>query len=475
MPMNYILQSLNQITSGNIYLVGGSVRDFLLGRGSRDLDMVVAGSAREVVHRLAEMTGIKPVVLDSEHDVMRAAFPGGHVDIIGLGRGNLMNELKRRDFTVNAIALPLESYLQGGNWSRNVIDPLGGRKDLRRGIIRACSPRVFEDDPVRVLRGLRLQEELGFTITTDTLKLMCGLKRSFNTVPGERVWEELRHILDLPGSARIFHFLDRETRIMEQIFPEVEPMRLMEQNYYHAENVWEHCLNTLIHFEHILEGNTMQEKIKKAVQEYLGQLLTGERKRLPVVKLACLFHDVGKIETRGEGKDGRITFYGHHKVGGPIAEKIGKRLRLSRREIKLLRLLVGWHMQLLFLYKESPPSSRAVIRFFRNLGEETPGCLLLSLADVSSSRNSISRPDLAQRYAGYIQDLLDLYFKKKQGVLNLRPLLSGKDICKMFNIKPSSLVGKLKNSLLDAQADGRVANRREAEEFLLEVYIRNIL
>lgn len=474
MQVEYVLQLFNRIMPGSVYLVGGSVRDFLLGRGPRDMDLVVAGSAREALHRLAETAGIRPVVLDAGHDVMRAVFPGGHVDIAGLGGGSLEENLKRRDFTINAMALPLESYLRDGDRCREIIDPLGGWEDLRRGIIRACSPRAFEDDPVRVLRGMRLQAQLGFTIAPGTVQLMRVLQRPFNAVPGERVWEELRRILELPGSAGIFRFLDREAKILEQIFPEAGPMRQVEQNYYHADNVWEHCLKTLVYFERMLEDNLLPGKLNKAVREYLGQLLTGERKRLPVIKLACLFHDVGKLETRGEGKDGRITFYGHHRAGGPLAEKIGRRLRFSRREIKLLRLLVEWHMQPLFLYKESPPSTRAVIRFFRNLGEETPGCLLLSLADVSSSRMSIGRADLARMYAGYILDLLNRYFEEKERVLNPRPLLSGRDICNIFNLKPSPLVGKLKDALMEAQVGGKVATRREAEEFLRQYAVRYV-
>lgn len=472
MPFKSVLESLNQICPERVYLVGGSVRDILLGKEPRDMDLVVTGSAGETMRRLAEVQRIKQVVLDAEHDIMRAVLSCGHLDIAGLGNKGLWNDLKRRDFTVNAMALPVEEYLKGGNLSGQVIDPLGGLGDLRLGIIRACSPHVFEDDPVRVLRALRLQSRPGFKIAGSTVQLMHDLKKPLSTAPGERVWEELRRILELPCSAGAFKFLEREVKVLEQLFPEAGSMRCTGQNYYHADNVWVHCLKTLVHFENFLIENNWPPELRENVQEYLGQPLGGERKRLPVVKLACLFHDIGKVETRGEREDGRITFYGHHKAGGPMVEKIARRLRLNGKEIKLLRLLVEWHMQPLFMYKDNPPSSKAVIRFFRNLGEDTPGCLLLSLADVTSSRTSIGRQDLAQSYAGYILGLLDHYFKDKERVLYPKPLLSGKDIACILNIKPSPAVGKLKDALIDAQLEVEVTTRSEAENFVREMYLR---
>ena len=466
MNQNQLLKKINEITSENAYLVGGFVRDLLMGKEFRDIDLVVAGSARETINRLAVNTGIKVVVLDRKHDLIRVVSSNSHFDVTGLNGSSLEKDLLRRDFSLNAIALPVTAYIAGDNWVRHIIDPLNGREDIHLRVIRACSTRSFEDDPLRVLRAVRLQQQLNFVIEQNTLKLASNMQNSLSAVPGERVWEELGHIFQLSSSGQALAFLERQTRVLEQIFPESGSMREMEQNYYHADNVWEHCLKTLVLFEEILDGDLLTGEIKAEVREYLAKPLGGVRKRLPVVKLACLFHDLGKLKTRAEREDGRITFYGHHTAGGPMVETIANRLKFSKRESKLLRLLVEWHMQPLFLYKDYPSSARSVLRFFRNLGEETPACLLLSLADVSSSRLAIGRDDLARMYQSYILELLTWYFRVKDVLFNFPPLLTGNDICQIFELEPSPLIGRLKDSLLEAQMVGKVKTRQAALNYL---------
>ncbi|MCF8011033.1 MAG: hypothetical protein K9L56_07070 [Clostridiales bacterium] len=467
MQLNTVLNSIKQIAPGRCYLVGGSVRDLLLERISSDIDMVVTGSAGDTVYRLAELTGIKPVVLSAEHDIMRAVISGScHLDITGLGERNLEDDLKRRDFTINAMALPLESYLQKNY--RDIIDPLGGLNDLQQGRIKACSSQVFEEDPLRTLRAMRLKCQLGFSIENGTFKLMQNTRRPLSDVPGERTWEELCHIFYTPGSYAAFDLLSRETGILGQLFPEVDSMRETEQNYYHADNVWVHCLKTLYYFEQILQGDYLPADLNEKIPGYLYQLITNIRTRLPVIKLACLFHDVGKLYTWKRRSDGRITFYGHHTAGGPVAQEIGEKLKMSRQEQNLLRLLVEQHMQPLFLYKETP-SDKAVIKFFRKLCEEVPGCLTLSLADVCSSRGSTGREDLARQYSKYISGLLARYFEEKEDIINPRLLLSGDEICSMFNLNPSPFIGRIKNTLQEAQAEGRVKNRQEAVDVVKEL------
>jgi poly(A) polymerase len=472
MQTEQVLKTINDIARGKAFLVGGSVRDLLLGNRPHDMDVVVPGSAQSLIFKLAEAINIKPVILNTEHDIVRAVFSGRHVDVAGLGgAASLEEDLKRRDFTINAMALAADAYLQG-DWEGKFIDPLGGLNDLRKGVIRACSPLVLEDDPVRVLRALRLKGRLGFSLAPETVHLMHNLQHPLSEMPGERVWEELRHILKMPDSFRVFEFLHYEIRIMHQIFPEVAPMDRMGQNHYHADNVWKHCLKTLCEFERIIVNDNFSDEVKKTVRQYLGQPLTGKRDRLPVLKLACLFHDVGKLETRGEREDGRITFYGHHRAGSPLAEEIGRRLRMSNPELKLFRQLVEGHMQPLFLFKDAPSSGKAVLRFFRSLGEETPGCLLLSLADVNSSRTAIGRHDLAKAYREYILLMLKRYTEEKHWLLNAHSLLTGRDICDILNLPPCPLVGKLKDKLREAQMEGSVGTRRQAVEYIQEIYKR---
>lgn len=465
MKISTLLENINKI-AGTAYLVGGSVRDILLGYQPHDIDLVVPGSAVDLTGRLAEVTSIKLVILEEEYDIVRVVATAGHVDITGLGNTSLGMDLKRRDFTINAMALPLAAYLKDKDQASSIIDPLNGLADLRQGIIRACIAASFEDDPVRVLRALRLQARYGFKIAPETMQLMRNLKNPLSGMPGERIMLELRHILEMPGSAGIISFLEQELNLLSQIFPEIVPMQQMEQNHYHAGNVWQHCLQAFFELEDLLKESLVPGKAGQAVQECLGQYFASDSKRLPVIKLACLFHDLGKLKTRGQREDGRITFYDHHRAGGPMIETIARRLKMSRQEIKLLKKLVEWHMQPLFLSKENPPSNKAVYRFFRNLGEDTPACLLISLADKTSSLKATGRFEMAIDYKKHILDLLNRYVKEKKQALDLKPLLTGDEICSLLDLKPSPLIGKLKEQLWEAQVEGKVTTRCEAVEYL---------
>lgn len=553
------------------WLVGGFVRDLLLGRPSQDVDVVVSGSGMELARELAELTGSTFVPLDSKNDVCRVVFKTGsrmvQLDITGLGEASLLADLHRRDFTINAMALPMGVYLacapgvskQGvAETNTNVVDcpvgatvfagtglapdmlvdPLGGLADLRSGIIRACSPRSIASDPLRALRAARFAGQFGWRIEADTVRFIRGA--SLDTVAWERVQEELVHILMLPCAHEVIQMLDVELGILEQLFPEILPMRQTEQNGHHVDNVWVHCLKTLQCFEVLVASFSAGETIdsgglpalgaggRRRTEEngfyggypggnqryagngapglfskgpavcgmagepssplpvvptllpavagplagYLNSPITRARSRLPVLKLACLFHDVGKPATRAVAVDGRFTFYGHHTAGAPLAAAIARRLRLSRWEEDLLATLVRGHMDPLFLYKSRPVSGRAAYRFFRRLGEDVPGCLLLSMADISSSRLAAGAAREAAAYRDFIAGMLERYFKDPAVSGRTRPLMNGREICRLLNIQPSPLVGWLLEELAAARAAGEVRTRREAVEWVKKRHLR---
>ena len=567
-----------------VWLVGGFVRDLLLGRAGRDVDAAVSGRGAELARELAARTGGAFVPLDAAHDVSRVVCKTGEgvrqLDITGLGEAALRADLCRRDFTVNAMALPLavcmrlpgmKAVLAGADAAGPgavsagdlpaadlLIDPLGGLADLRRGLIRACGPRSIADDPLRALRAARFAGRFGWRIEADTARSIRTA--SLAGVAAERMQEELVLILMLPHAHRVMRMLDEELGVLEQLFPEIAPMRRMEQNGHHVDNVWEHCLKTLQCFEALLrescgpdgspgrgwndfdagsgeagsgvpqisvrEGNpagtlrpgapedpgrfepgrcgglrggrpeqtahsagaapgppargemgaggkpfpppglTLPPAAAAPLAAYLEAPFTRARSRLPVLKLACLFHDVGKLTTRAMAADGRFTFYGHHTAGAPVAASVARRLRLSRREEELLAALVRGHMDPLFLYKSRPVSGRAAYRFFRRLGDEVPGCLLLSLADIASSRLAAGAAAEAADYRDFIAGMLARYFKEPALSGRTRPLLDGREICRLLGIPPSPSVGRLLEELAAARAAGEVRNRQEAAEWL---------
>jgi len=496
----------------NAYLVGGFIRDKILGRAAGDVDLLVEGRAKDLALELAEKLSGTPVPLDEGRDIHRLILPAGEqtvqLDLEGIPEGGLVADLRRRDFTINALALPLAAYCGGTLPEKSVIDPLGGMEDLLKGIVRPCSPTAIEEDPLRALRAFRFSAELGFVLAPDTLRLIRHMRRPVTVCAGERIRRELFAILH-NASSFVIRLMDSRTSLLEQIFPEVVPLKGLEQGGYHVDDAWEHCLKTLEQFEMLVpgmpagrEGVTKAAKggrtrltgkngtaggedrdvavarfgraflsglpvgVRHGLQEYLAQNITRGRSRLPVLKLACLLHDAGKQFCREYAGNGKYTFYGHHRAGEPVARSVAQRLKLGKREAEFLTTLVGRHMDPLFLYKSAPVTPRALRRFFRRAGREAPGLLLLSLADKASSRLASGQVEAVAVYNEFIADMLHKYYN--QGHLYVSPprLLDGAEVCSLLGIKPSPLVRRVLEALADAQAEGVVRTGAEAREFV---------
>ncbi|WP_027718471.1 CCA tRNA nucleotidyltransferase [Desulfovirgula thermocuniculi] len=470
------------------YLVGGFLRDFLLGRPSRDADVVVTGRGEEVARELAGTCGGSFVLLDPVRDVSRVVIrgPAGscQVDVTGLGDGDLVSDLRRRDFTINALALPLAGFpaacpgeggpppagpFPPGGLPTSLIDPLGGLDDLRRGLIRACGPRSIEDDPLRALRAARLAGQLGFRIEPGTVRLIRAMPVPVSKAAPERIWEELVNIFLLPAARAIIDLLDRELGILEQALPEIALLRCPGQE---GEGGWERGLKALECLEETVRALSgpgagapalvsLPGDPARQLAAYLNAPLTRARSRLPVLKLACLFHAAGGAEGREPG--GACPSPCARPVGAALAEALARRLRLAGREEGLLAALLEGYAEPLSLYGPCPPGGRAVYRFFRRLGDEAPGCLLLSLAAAAAGAVVPGEP---AGYREFIFTLLRRYYEEPELSGRARPLLDGKEVMRLVRTGPSPLVGRLLEDLAAARAAGEVRNRQEAEEYV---------
>jgi len=491
-----LLVSINEIicASGNrIYIVGGWLRDRLLGRSPGDVDLVVEAPAMSLSNwqEAARRLNATLVILDEGRGLYRLVVPAVdgkiQVDIDVVAGGTLAGNLKQRDFTINALALPLSAYLSCKLEEKRVIDPLGGLADLRAGSIRACGPDAIDDDPLRALRAFRLAAKLGFAIEPRTMEMIRKTSRSVTGCAGERVWDELSAILQL-RAAPVIRRMDREVGLLEQILPEIKPLKKLSQGGYHVDDAWEHSLKTLVQFEFLWQSQDLagepnnhaepsNEKfagmlpgeLYDNVEDYLNGSITRSRTRLPVFKLACLLHDVGKQFTRRYAGNNKYTFYGHHQAGVPVVRAVADRLKMSGREKDVLAALVGGHMDTLFLYKANPPTPVAVRRFFKRTGQEAPGLLVLSLADIRSSRLAAGRKEEAGAYAVFIQEMLKKYFNGHNVIAHPPGLLDGHEVCVLLGIKPSPLVRRVLELLADAQVEGMVKTKAEAEAFVLQM------
>ncbi|WP_066635999.1 CCA tRNA nucleotidyltransferase [Desulfolucanica intricata] len=467
--LKQILTDINNLAGQEglrVYAVGGCIRDLLLGLEPIDIDLAVPGAGIfSFAKKLAAYTGAAFVPLDPINKVARVIISRGgeklQLDIAAFKGLGIIEDLCNRDFTINALAVPLEAYLSG-KIEESTIDPTGGLNDLRKGKIRATGAAAFTSDPVRVLRAFRLSAKLNFSITKDTLTLMKVARGALSASSPERVLEELLQILELPGSFTQVKLMDRELLLFDEIFPRVKQMRVMKQNNHHTENVWVHSLSTL----HQLESDilpSIPDKLAKAVIPYLNEVVAAGRSRLPSLKLACLLHDAGKIDTCKVQLDGKITFHGHERAGIKYVSEFSSGLRLGAKERAILEMLVKRHMHPLQLYTNRGNISRAAIyRFFRAAGREAPGCLLLSMADLAASRRSTGRTGEIQEYKAFIYSLMEKYFFAEREFVSPPKLVTGKDLISKFGLRPSKQIGDILDKISEAQVEGAVAGRQDA-------------
>lgn len=456
------------------FVVGGTVRDVLMGRISRDLDIAIGGDALAFARSLAREYGGHFVALDEERATARVVLAEGPLFYIDVTRlhGSIEQDLKRRDYTVDALAVPLGST--------EVIDVTGGLDDLRARTVRMTSAAVLTADPVRPLRGARIAAELGFAIETDTAREIRRLARDVSEASPERCRDELARIFALERAAVGVRLLDG-LGLLDALLPELAAGRGCTQPAeFHVFDVFEHNVRTLEAMDAMLaphrpEGGSewMRDALWGALarwepelRQFLAEELTPGVARGALLKIAALLHDVGKPETRSVESDGRIRFLDHGDVGARRAASIMRRLRFATREIALVKLLVAEHLRPVQLAPLGAlPTRRALYRFHRVAGDALPLVLLLALADGAAARGDQVSRDGWSRQAAYMNGLL-VRLSEEEGIVRAPRLLTGHDIMEQFGIGEGPQVGRLLEELREAQATGDVTDRDSALTFV---------
>src|SRR5438094_3418752 len=442
--------------------VGGAVRDAWLGRRPGrevDLDVAVPAGALDLARRVAERLRGAFVPLDPERGTGRVVLPGVRLDVTDFRGPSLAADLAARDFTVNALAVPLRELLVRGG--APIVDPTGGLADLRARRLRAPDLRVFTDDPLRALRGVRLEAALGFRLTRGTVAAIRAVAPALAAVSVERVRDELLAMLALPDATRAFRRADA-LGLLGVLLPEVEPMRATAQPAPHRFPVLEHSLRALASADRVLARLATLVPFGEELRAHMDEPLGGGVTRDPVLKLAALLHDVAKPETR-RVVQGRVRFFGHDLVGAERARAIGQRLRLPARAVGVLERLVRHHLRPMHLGATERLTPRARYRFYRDLREDTQDLLLLALADAAAVTGA--SPLRVWRHAALIRDLLGGW-EEQQAVEAAPPLLRGEDVMTRLGLSPGPGVGHLLVRVREAQALGRVGTREEALAYL---------
>ena len=454
------------------YIVGGFVRDAILGRPTEDIDIAVRGSGTETAAAVAEALEGRYVLLDSENGMGRVVVHDGVLDFATM-QGDIREDLERRDFTINTMAIETEKMTDVVVDTKDIIDPFHGLQDLENGILRAVSDSAFRDDAVRLLRGIRMAAELKFTIDGHTEELIIAESKAIAGVAGERIREELLKLFSLPDAGDWIKYLDK-TGLLAALIPELKQARGVEQPHIHVWDVFEHSLQTVKAAEFILRESEIDFAGAKVLdmvpwteelKEHFSQVIGNGSTRRSLLKLAALLHDIAKPQTREIDESGRARFLGHPQEGADMAESIMERLRFSSREIKLVALLIKYHLRPTQMTHEDLPSNRAIYRYFRDTGESGIDILYLSLADHLATRGPGLELIQWREHCQMVRHILEKHGESEKITPPLK-LIDGNDIINLFKISPGPRVGTLLEAVREARATGEISTRQEAVEFI---------
>src|SRR5579859_2234979 len=486
------------------YLVGGSLRNILLGEPCRDWDIVVAGEAHRLARQLADRLGGFYARLHDKASRVIVKTEAGDItlDIASLHGQSLEEDLRARDFTINALASPLDEAL-----SLHLIDPLQGEQDLRARRLKAVQDGVFKADPLRMLRAIRLMARYKFSLDSETRALIWRDAALLPAVAPERIHDELYAILEQDGATAHLRLLD-ELGLLTMLIPELIPAKGMRQPYPHYWDVFEHSLETVGALELIAQAATTTRFIASGplasgqlaaltlasdahtdspladiapphlmpntrTAAYIAhiQALVKEAEEqgifsrmeltAPRMKIAALLHDIGKPVTYTIAEDGSIRFYTHPQMGAPIAQHITKRLSASTKDRRLAQLVAAHHMRPGQLGQDGEVTPRAIRRYFVDLGPAGIAVALFSLADHLATLGPQPLTAAWERHLSVVSLLLTRYIRERDSILPPR-LLSPEELMRRLKLESGPLVGQLLEAIAEAQAEGTIHSKEEA-------------
>jgi poly(A) polymerase len=448
------------------WLVGGAVRDELLGRASADFDIVVAGDPRQAAKAVARAAGRAACfALSEEFGSWRVVDRDGgwQVDVEPMRGQTLHEDLALRDFTVNAIAQPIE----GGA----PIDPLGGELDLRSRSLRMAGPGAFELDPLRVLRMVRMAVELGLEPERQTSSRAQAQASALADVSGERVFMELRRIIATPDARRGIEMLG-EIGAAAAVLPELEALHGVEQNRFHDRDVYGHTLEVLDRAVELTvpggpdcaEAEATIDPHRAQVRDLLAEPLADEMTRGEALRWGALLHDAAKPLTRAtRPEDGRVTFIGHDRRGAELARDVLGRLRTSERLRAHVAGLVRNHLRLGFLFHEPQPLVRRTLyAYLKACSPVEVDVTMLSIADRLATRGAGAEDAIAKHLQLANAMLGEALSWRERGPV--APLLRGDELARELGVAAGPRLGELLEGIAEARFAREISTPEQALE-----------
>ena len=445
-----------------VYLVGGYIRDILLGKTSSDIDIAVpAGHACNEAKNLADTINGYFIELDAKNKIYRVVLENksDYIDIADCAGENIEQDLLRRDFTINAIAYELNND--------RLVDICGGQKDLENKIIKEISVNNLLDDPIRLLRAFRFRSTLGFSLSdtiTQTVKIHAAL---LDNVAKERVNTELVKLFG--GEYAVEALTEMEKlNLLEHIFPETAEIRNIPPNSHHHLGLLEHSIETVRQVQNFYD-NTGTE-----VKEHLDEDFGAGQRRLAYLKIAAFLHDVGKPSTwQIEPETGRHRFIKHDQIGAEIILPTLRKLKFSKKHAVYIQKIIKNHIYPAGVVTSDEAGEKAYLRFYRKMENEVIDLIAIAYADRMSALGEDVTQEMIEKNINGLNKLLEGYLKLKSELKPLPKLLDGNEIMRILNIPASKELGKIIEQLKEAQMSSEVTTKEQAAEYIKKIH--NIL
>jgi len=430
-PLTKIKEYANKANK-KVYLVGGMLRDLLLGLEINDIDIAISGKGKEFAQALGKSFRLK-----KDLNEFRVTNGDMNIDVLGLGSTEILEDLGRRDFTINAMAYNL--------LDKRFIDPFNGVKDLEKGIIRAMGRKNIVEDSCRILRGLRFRASFGFKIEEKTADLFMEYAEKLTSVAPERIQFELLSIFKAENS-----HLAIVPEVFDKIFPGFLKMKEIKGGKI-TEDLMGHSILTLEEIGSLSKDFSVFGVYKKKVEAYYSENKTG-------LKLAALLHDIKKPDAKKIEGD-KVHFYGHDKMASDWFKKIGKKLKFSSKERNYITKLIMYHMWIHLLAAQEEITERAKRRLCFELGSDIIGLALFSVADQIATTGE-KDPHLIE----VCKQIIAYYFSMKDEVEE--PLLMGHDLIEHLNLTPGPIFGEILSKVQMAYEEGEIKTKEEAIKFV---------
>ncbi len=448
-----IISKIVESFDNQIYLVGGTVRDYYMDLESTDRDIIVMDEdAKSFALKLADLFEASYVPLDEENKIYRLVLPDkiNYIDVTNPVGDSIEKDLMRRDLTINSIAVNIRSG--------EIIDISGGVTDIKNRCLNYVNEHNFVDDPLRLLRVYRFQALYGFELAPETINAVCKYSSLIQEPAVERINYELMKLFSGKYAHKALENMNK-TWILEEIFPFVAELKQVPPNAHHHLDLFHHSIETVKQIQILYENNS------EPVKEHLERIDFGGFPRLAHLKLAGFMHDIGKFST-WTIEEGKHRFIKHDDVGAKLAIDYLKKLHFSNKQIQYISSMIKYHIYPSHVMTSPQITEKIMMRYVRKMDVNSIDNIILAQADRLSARGPEITDDIVERNINSLNMLIKFYLETRETLKPLPKLLSGDDVMKILDIKPSRKLGEIMSALHEAQISGDVMTKEQAVEFI---------